>query len=120
MTARIDEDEAWAHLACSGSANGEKSWRPDHGDVFAAGGLRVAETRSASVAPHIARHDPARALREVAAKRRLIGRYRAALAARAADDDPPDYDPALGALYGQMCDEATVWSDHPDYRAEWA
>jgi hypothetical protein len=108
IAARLSEDEAMAQAAQQDAV--------PVGELANQAGPCVTEAGYT----HIARHDPARVLREVATKRRLIGRYRAALAARAADYDPPDYDPTLGALHGQMRDEAATWSDHPDYRPEWA
>lgn len=70
--------------------------------------------------PHIAHHNPARVLREVAAKRRVLGRH---------------VPHRLGADYAwcewcrpqvevwpcpDLLDLAAVWADHPDYRQEWA
>lgn len=75
-------------------------------------------------ADHIARHNPARVLREVEAKRRLLARHhRTALAV-----DP--YDNAH--LTREECDAdgddwpcrdvrslASIWANHPDFHAEW-
>lgn len=73
-------------------------------------------------ATHIARHDPARVLREVVAKRRVLARYEEAKhearnpvsaanrqAARVAE----------GELEDVLRDLAAVYSDHPDYYPEW-
>jgi hypothetical protein len=74
------------------------------------------------VATHIARHDPARVLRKVAGKRAIIMRYERActipepcVSFTAGQDDG----------YRQACDDAirnlaAVYSDHADYRPEWA
>ena len=64
---------------------------------------------------HIARHDPARILREVAAKRALM----------ASHDIGHDPCEAHGAMYESVpCDVilhlAAVYSSHPDYQQEWA
>lgn len=80
-------------------------------------------------AAHIARHDPARALREVAAKRELItfapenaaaidgewgdGHEAAEIAAGLCADHGME---AANEILGPL---AAVWSDHPDYRPEW-
>ena len=78
-------------------------------------------------ATHIARRDPARALREVAAKRLILRGH------RPQDDDgwddPPDvcarcrYDQGLDT-YAWPCPTvralAAVWSEHPDYDPAWA
>ncbi|MBJ8342797.1 hypothetical protein JGU71_28295 [Antrihabitans sp. YC3-6] len=56
----------------------------------------------------IARHDPARVLRECAAKRATIAAFR---------DWLPDYDDSVHEALAPM---AAIYSDHPDYREEWA
>lgn len=66
-----------------------------------------------AVLRHLARHDPAWVLREVAAKRRRI-----AALAEAADRDV--YITAVYTADDALRDEAAVYSDHADYRAEWA
>ena len=58
------------------------------------------------VAPHIARHDPARVLREVEAKRKIVRDV-------ACGFYDSDYDEAVEHL-------AAVYSDHPDYDPDWA
>jgi hypothetical protein len=81
---------------------------------------------------HIARHDPARVLREVAAKRAIVaehqprrvgqsltwcGRCHRVIRDAREDEDPcGPFDwpcPTMRAL-------AAAWNDHGDYRAEWA
>jgi len=61
---------------------------------------------------HIARHDPARVLREVAAKRRLV---------EAADESSGLRDMVAELYVGGVILRAlaAVYGDHPDYRAEW-
>jgi hypothetical protein len=63
-----------------------------------------------SLAPHFhtARHSPARVLREVAAKRAILRLY-----------DNPKASAHVSGLVLAMVHIAAVWSDHPDYRAEW-
>lgn len=56
-------------------------------------------------ADHIARHDPARVLRQCAAFRVALEWYR--------DDDYVVMAPTIKAI-------AAIWSDHPDYQQEWA
>lgn len=109
-----------------------------HGDDHIRAGLRSIEAYPSIVGPllhlvidgeevtpqvarHLARFDPARVLRDVAAKRAVITRYERAAAlpestsgfVRGQDDG-----------YQQACldavkDAAAVWSDHPEYRQEW-
>lgn len=67
------------------------------------------------VGPHIARHDPARVLREVESKRRIVDwecRYRTTVEKRGEDWAHRATGP-LRAL-------ASVYADHPDYRDEWS
>jgi hypothetical protein len=68
---------------------------------------------------HIARHDPARVLREVAAKRGLLERARRHQ--RWAETTPASAFKALATASQIMLSfMASVWSDHPDYLPEWA
>jgi len=62
---------------------------------------------------HIARHDPARALAEVAAMRSLVELY-GALSAQWA----PNVD--YGFAYTALRTLAAIYSDHPNYQKEWA
>jgi hypothetical protein len=71
-----------------------------------------------SVGTHIARHDPARVLREVEAKRRIVDLHVAAHAQFADYGTPRDG--AQDALDDVLRLLALPYSDHPDYRAEWA
>lgn len=74
--------------------------------------------RAPMVAAHIARHDPARVLRDIKASRADIALYRY-LAAKydrtrhAADMKRRD------ALMAVLRNRASIWDDHPDYRPEW-
>ena len=87
------------------------------------GNLFLAEVFFPGDVGHIARHDPARVLREVGAKRRIV------------DDHAPDFDfycqadstckdPNDPDLREQMPCRYMRWlaapyDDHPDYRSEW-
>lgn len=101
-----------------------------------------------SIIEHVARHDPARVLREVAAKRAILAAYRPpneqahpGPCTESIEHDPEgkDWDDdsshgpcerhveAMHARRGQPHASehilkylATTWSDHPDYRKEWA
>jgi hypothetical protein len=116
LRAQLDEDERIAR------AVGEERWQPhyvdsvnDHPDtatVRVADGADVAvmERYSYQDAEHIARHDPARVLREIDAKRKRL----AALAeAIAAGHDSFDLASELLPL------EALPYVDRPGYREEW-
>ncbi len=66
------------------------------------------------LAAHIARHDPARVLREVEAKRKIVARYQASLGYDNAEDE------ARCWLLGEIVEAlASAWSDHPDYNPDW-
>ncbi|MGW4422556.1 DUF6221 family protein [Streptosporangium sp. NPDC004631] len=86
--ARLDEDERWALAASPGpwSENAESD------EVLAVDGITVADGFALSgnqlraTVAHIARHDPARVLAEVAAKRRLLEQYERVLRSKAAND----------------------------------
>src|SRR6185503_15538866 len=96
---------------------------PDSSNITdEAGILRVRHTWTREAA-HIARHDPARVLREVAALRAIL-----AMAAEqdgydlpegvhdGRDPDERERDEDLAAMLGEVVRiHAAVWSDHPDY-----
>lgn len=107
LKARLDEDESVA------------------GAADALGQIADLITASSRVefAEHIAQHDPARSLREVAAMRRIVETHGGGPNGWHDDDGEPEwscmYDsrnwpcPDLRAL-------ASIWSSHPDYREEWS
>jgi hypothetical protein len=68
---------------------------------------------------HVARHDPGRVLREVAAKRAIL----ATLTSRVqAEDSEPATWHQVGydrARFDVLRLLAAIWSDHPDYDNEW-
>lgn len=111
LAARLDEDEAVASNAgrkrrapwrLAGTAPGRvilsASSNPD---------LMVAAPVSDTVTAHIVRHDPAREGREVKFKRDMLA------AAGVVELDSPSM------AHCMLCEMAAVYSDHPDYRAEW-
>jgi len=105
IRARLDEDEAVAKDA------GERArrWKLaafDDEEIGDVGDLMVfgeASTLNPIELRHVQRHDPARVLREVAAKRRMLSDL---------DLTYPDEEHMLKLL-------ATAWADYPDYRQEW-
>ena len=133
ITARLDEDEATARAA------GDGRWRVDHWldprsscptgcscrrvegldfTVFDEGGHDEAQ------AEHMARHDPARVLREVEARHRTLIRHRrdpqgACIGCGWSGDlDEPRTDAAEECP--ELLDMASVWSDHAEYLTEWS
>lgn len=75
------------------------------------------------IAAHIARHNPARVLREVEAKRGIIERHEQArefggkstISAHVNAQD----DGYVQACFDALRDLALPYADHPDYREEW-
>lgn len=129
LRARLDEDKAAAEAATGGEWGAIDHTRPfaifdvatyqknDSRGLtgrYAVGAIERSEDRA-----HIARHDPARVLREVEAKRRILAEY-----AEVADndiDEPHEYAygwaNGLGVAVRLL---AAVYDDHPEYRQEWA
>jgi hypothetical protein len=132
LAERLDEDEAAAKAAIKGGKpeigtvgqwnayleGGDDGWAVEHD----AGGKGCGIIGDRAIAEHIARHDPARALREVQAKRSIT---------EAHDREHYCPLPVLPGRHGQLWTPeegpcwtllllAAVWSDHPDYReTEW-
>lgn len=136
LRARLDEDEQVARAACEYAEAtwlldeefGETVlwWPPEpriaekerqHGLPVVSDEWRgqTIESGGTRIAPHIARHDPARVLREVEAKRRLLYQFehhgnsvRATVA------------PSTGGVWDDLLRMlALPYADHPDYREEW-
>ena len=146
LRARLDEDEAAARAASPGG------WTYNGVDSVS-GGMFYDETRTIGTVyyeqpddhdgrivrhlltdeadangAHIARHDPARVLREVEAKRAILDALADAEQAVSGydngnPDNPPSYWQEWGnrhALALTVEHLAAVYADHPDYRQEWA
>ena len=139
LKARLDEDEATAKTATAvpaGSSTGDDPTDDEiysvHDGIVDLVGVTVAFTRDRNVAngQHIARHDPARALREVAAGRYILDLF---ISTAALVEHPPvmgeghpyagkisvqDYFDArreLAVLRPVAVALAAIYSDHPDY-----
>ena len=130
LSARLDEDETAALAA--GDDDTARSWTSfDIGGypVIGAGidngwGITVAgpPAPSEAQARHIARHDPGRALREVEAGRRILYDHAPQAKGQRTVCSRCHYGNPLGANWPCLTMEslAAVYSDHPDYRPEWA
>lgn len=114
LRARLDEDEQTARRV-------ESSWRQigDTGVIVASDGERAEECANGNwsgIAEHIVRHDPARVLREVEAKRVLLDDHERFVTERrrmmGGWDSYPEASPVLVAF-------ASIYAGHPDYRVEW-
>jgi hypothetical protein len=114
LAARLDEDEAAARESYYEGQRwlteeeGVYRW-PDDEPVHLAD--RKADAR------HIARHGPARALREVAAKRALLTGHEGVHRCDWGEHRGPG---VLGGWCKTVRTLAAVYSDHPDYLQEWA
>ena len=121
VAARLDEDEAAAKAATPGP------WHAAGEDILSRAGDpywtgACAANAAGADAAHIARHDPARVLREVKAKRAIMAMWEH-------ENMPSVYqpEPEVQELINErrdtiemvLCEMAAVWSDHPDYRPEW-
>jgi hypothetical protein len=108
LNARLAEDEEAARRATDGPWHQAGMSVRGRGRAYGTGKedvILVIRHTWPQEAAHICRHDPARVLREVAAKRAILSSYTAA----------PDW---VGREdVGHL---AAVYSDHPDYREEWA
>jgi hypothetical protein len=133
LSARLDEDEAAARAAAGRSwrqPDPERTpgWVEDDSDSIDRIVVYDEGAPTAGQAAHIARHDPARVLREVTAKRMLIAavlRYETIIDGEWGDCHEED-EIAAGLCPEHQPDEmaalrwlAAVYSDHPDYRQEW-
>ena len=130
LRARLDEDERVARAAAD--ENREPSWRLISGEYVTGIGLTGMHTEGfVDEAPgeHIVRHDPARVLAEVDAKRQIIDEHRIT---------PKDQGAGGAETFGCECCHfdynegyqglgwcptlrllALPYADHPDYRDEW-
>lgn len=122
LRARLREDEATARaVAWDGSGN-SLSWGLAASATVEVGNDEF-NTDDRTVANHIVNNDPARVLREVEAKRRMLRHYEhAAIAFANAGPTGEVHDLMTGAvntLRAVLRDHARVYAEHPDYREEW-
>lgn len=123
LRGRLDEDEHWAREAC-----GPRWELAEEGichcclyvrDVDSGAQVAFPDGRDA---PHIARHDPGRVLRDVEAARAIVTRCElvsAAFADRAGGAWPDVSRRERAHADATLCALAAVYSDHPDYQQEW-
>lgn len=132
LAARLDEDEAAATEAGADEWTDEVNvWMvvDSKGEPVAYDEGKPTEEQAA----HIARHDPARVLREVESKRAILADHSNPHSAAAAEDPGLEEGTRQSRrLNGEWCVHhedhecstlramAAVYSDHPDYRPEWA
>lgn len=136
LLARLDEDEAAARVAVPGP------WTVDGGTVYATHVTDEVVRYTQDSADHIARHDPARVLREIEAKRRMLKDlqlqkhavvedcwYTCAAATEERDGDESCDDQRRGGpcdcgrdarVMRQLRLLAFPCADHDDYQPDWA
>jgi hypothetical protein len=149
IRARLDEDEVAARAATPGPWRHDpgKEWIGDPkllemarrgvqtfaGEEFVGAGARpevacIAATgpgddpQSMADAAHIARHDPARALRQVAALRAMVDKDEGAASEYGDGSELSGYGDTgytVWRAHFTMCTLAAIWSDHPDYDPAW-
>jgi hypothetical protein len=112
--ARLDEAEAAADRAGGGGWEYRDSWvwcGPfEMADIFGY------DVDAEEVGGHIALHDPARVLREVAADRQLLALYQGSEEVSPASAWESD---GTQALADAVRIRVAVHSDHPDYDQKW-
>jgi hypothetical protein len=136
---QLDEDERIARAAADELEGPELGgeWRYDGRSVetvrertmVAVGSQDLMEL---GVGRHIARHDPARVLREIEAKRRRLERHtpQMNIGVDSDENDPSTYVPACSICQTtvvnpgdwpceELRDDAAVYADRPGYRAAW-
>ena len=132
IRARLDEDER-AVVAASVEYEGE-TWTAagDSVNTITVSNIAatVEKTYSQGVAEHIARHDPARVLRQAGITRALVAGHTRDDWFEFADETTgsckacSNYCPECRSLVRWPCGTlrliASIWSDHPDYLPEWS
>lgn len=116
ISARLSEDEAMARRNIGAGLNdtATRGLLPGYPDYRTYDGPDIAAADD-----YITHFRPLRVLREVAAKRAIVARYGEPLAGLGLGEQLQLSQEKQG-LYFAVRALAAVWSDHPDYRAEWA
>ena len=123
LNARLDEDEAIARAATDGPWGATPGpWGPEATYLEAVDGWDFAVFETVKDARHAARHDPARVLAEVAAKRKIVEEH----PIRKSGDEEGcecNYDREWGWAEEGACGTlralTSVYAGHPDYDPTW-
>lgn len=127
LNARLDEDEAAAQAVTAAGGHGGWEALPlaelDGRRALAWGSFIFAVMdpvpEGRACAEHAARHDPARVLREIAAKRSII---EICVGQGYVEDGPVPWSaapPEAPVTWFTLAELAAVYADHSDYRQEW-
>ncbi|MEO3827405.1 DUF6221 family protein [Actinomadura sp. B10D3] len=118
LRARLDRDEQTAR-ACSGAPwlatpSGTVSTDPGTGEP-----AYVATAENEAYAEHIARHDPSRALAEVAARRQILDDYEKQSWILGQGHRTPELEAAQSVREKVLRLLALPYASHPAYQEEW-
>ena len=121
LRARLDEEEAFAQATVWEGSGNKLAWERAASATFDVGGDEFYAGDSA-IANHIARHDPARVLADVEAKRQALAKCAEWLSYRPVGDT--DVDRGSDGAYVDAAETmlrllALPYADHADYREEW-
>jgi len=135
LTARLDEDEQIARAADGGPkwfvgrkwnvyAEPSVGYASDLDDVAVDDGDLVVYGNALPYSEHIARHGPARVLREVEVKRRILARYQETAPSPTPWGSTGWADARTQEIHETLGDEvvpllALSYADHPDYPEGW-
>jgi len=129
LRARLNDDEAYARNAFGDHNDAGPDWHEQWSGSLNIGDAEdLVLTNDSAVSRFMARHDPARVLREVEAGRQLITTCEAAMRNAALphpEHVPGVYPPAVfvdgyaAGLEYSLRLRAASYAAHPDYRAEW-
>jgi hypothetical protein len=109
LLARLSEDERIAQAARDVTTNGS----PPVGTPLTED---LAMAQPGHLAAHVARHDPERVLREVAAKRAVVRSWLVAVRRQLVQYRDPD---GIEVAEEAIAHLAAVYADHPDFRPSW-
>jgi hypothetical protein len=114
---QLDEDEQVALAASPGpwSPNAESYEVVAVDGITVADGIALSGPQLRATVEHIALHDPARVLREVEAKRRIVNSFAAGIEAQPLERGTERY--ALTRFVLRLL--ALPYSDRPGFREEW-
>ena len=107
-----DKDNSWAAGHVEGEDGCPLSGEIEHGQGIVIDGVCESINGNLADAAHIARHDPARVLRDVEVKRKLIAEYEDC---HNTGNSPDHYD----GYWDAVVRFAAIDRDHPDYQQEW-
>ena len=115
LRAQLDADERSAMIAAGPIGH---NWQADGGSVFAEHPTDEIVDYAGQAAEHIAVHDPARVLRQVAAMRAIVDAYERAYHGEQFAETEAQYARRV-ALEEAVEALATMYADRDGYREEW-